>query len=450
VVGYPNVNNGVIYFTATFEGNDDVFALQQGDKKIYRITRGGLGKYYVNAGDGKLTWSAFTADGYQLKQIPETDINPLEVANSVAESLYDKFQVSNAGEPGDILLSAIPQRYFTSGKYTKSTRLLNFHSWRPYYSDPIFTFSLYSENVLNTLQTELYYLYNENERTSAAGLSMIYGSFFPFISFGTEYTFNRRDVVNNRVREWDQLDTRVGLSIPLSYASGQTFKSFNLGSNYVVRNEFNKGQFANLLGNTSFTYLLHTISWSQQIQRAVQHIFPRFAYSFSASHRHAITSVTGYQFITNGALYIPGLLSNHNLVFTGSFQQRDTLAQVVFSNRFGYSRGYDGRYFSRMWRLSANYHFPVWHTDWGFGNIFYLQRIRANAFYDFTKVYSRDKKITANQRTAGGEVFIDTKWWNQYPLTFGFRISRLLDPDQFDGFKGTVFEFVLPVSIIPR
>jgi hypothetical protein len=450
VVGYPCVHNGVIYFTANYEGNDDVFALRLNDRKIFRISNGPLGNYYVNAGDGKITWSAFTSEGYQLKQIGEQEIVWNEVSNTIAESLNEKYPVSHAAVPGDILLSKVPQRLFSNEKYKKSTRLLNFHSWRPYYSDPIFTFSLYGENVLNTLQTELYYLYNENERTSAAGLSMTYGAFFPFISVGTEYTFNRQDVINNRVRQWDQLDTRVGLSIPLNYASGQTFKSFNAGSNYVLRNEFNKGQFANLLGNTSFSYLLHTISWTQQIQRAVQHIFPRFAYSVSANHRHAITSVTGYQFIANGSLYVPGLLSNHNLVFTGSFQQRDTLSQVVFSNRFGYSRGYEGRYFSRMWRLSANYHFPLWHTDWGFGNILYLQRIRANAFYDFTKVYSRDKKVTADQRSVGGEVFIDTKWWNQYPLTFGFRISHMLDRDQFDGFKGTAFEFVLPVSIIPR
>lgn len=450
VVGYPCVNNGVIYFTANYEGNDDVFALRLSDKKIFRISNGPLGNYYVNAGNGKITWSAFTAEGYQLKQVLESEIVWNEVGNAVIESLNEKYPVSHAAVPGDILLSKVPQRFFSNEKYKKSTRLLNFHSWRPYYSDPIFTFSLYGENVLNTLQTELYYLYNENERTSAAGLSMTYGAFFPFISVGTEYTFSRQDVINNRVRQWDQLDTRVGLNIPLNYASGQTFKSFNAGSNYVLRNEFNKGQFANLLGNTSFSYLLHTISWTQQIQRAVQHIFPRFAYTVSASHRHAITSVTGYQFIANGSLYVPGLLSNQNLVFTGSFQQRDTLSQVVFSNRFGYSRGYEGRYFSRMWRLSANYHFPLWHTDWGFGNILYLQRIRANAFYDFTKVYSRDKRVTADQRSVGGEIFIDTKWWNQYPLTFGFRISHMLDRDQFDGFKGTVFEFVLPVSIIPR
>jgi hypothetical protein len=80
----------------------------------------------------------------------------------------------------------------------------------------------------------------------------------------------------------------------------------------------------------------------------------------------------------------------------------------------------------------------------------YLQRIRANGFYDFTKVFSNDKKNTADQRSVGGEIYVDTKWWNQYELTFGFRVSRLLDNDLFTRSKGTVYEFILPVSILPR
>ena len=86
----------------------------------------------------------------------------------------------------------------------------------------------------------------------------------------------------------------------------------------------------------------------------------------------------------------------------------------------------------------------------GFGNILYLNRVRANVFYDFTKIYSRDKATTRDQRSVGAEIYIDTKWWNQYPLTFGLRVSRLLDRDQFDGFRGTILEFIVPVSIIPR
>lgn len=454
VIGYPCVSGDSVYFTANDRGNDEVFGLRLSDKdkKIYLLSSGYMGKYFVNAANGKLTWSQFTAEGYQLKQVNEKDYEWFLEVNSdewigKAESRYPVKQVETSG---DVLLSKVPHRDFSVNDYKKGHNLFNFHSWRPYYEDPIFTYSIYGENILNTFQSELYYLYNQDDKTSAVGFNGIYGAFFPYINFGTEYTFKRETQVGNRIRQWDQLDSYIGFTIPLSKASGQTFKNFNIGSSYVLRNEFNKGFFKDSIGNSSFSYLRHFISWSQQVQRAVQHIYPRLGYALSATYRHAITKYEGNQFISNGTVYAPGFMSNHNIVFTGSFQQRDTLGQVGFSNRFAYSRGYTGRYFSRMWRLSANYHFPLWHPDWGFGNILYIQRIRGNAFYDFTKVYSRDKTQTRDQRSLGGEIYFDTKWWNQYPLTFGFRVSKLLDQDQFDGFKGMVYEFIMPVSIIPR
>lgn len=450
VLGYPCVTGTHIYFTASYGGNDDLFALRLSDEKLLKITNGPTGNYFVNAGNGKLTWSVFTAEGYQLRQLALDKLETTEVNESQQSQLIEKAKVSHSDSPGDILLTAVPNRQFSSGKYPKGKGLFNFHSWRPYYSDPVFTYSLYGENVLNTFQSELYYLYNQNEKTSAVGFTGTYGGWFPWLTAGTEYTFNRSAEFGSGTRQWDQIDSRVGLSIPLSYSKGQTFRNFNAGSFYVLRNEFNKGFFKDSLGNTSLSYLLHTFSWSQQVQRAVQHIYPRFAYSVSANHRHAIANAKGYQFIGSGALYVPGLMKSHNLVFTGSFQQRDTLSQVVFADRFAYSRGYTGRYFSRMWRLSANYHLPVIYPDWGFGNILYLQRVRLNAFYDFSKVYSKDKTQFRDQRSAGGELFVDTKWWNQYPLSFGFRVSYLMDPDQFDGRKGTRFELVLPVNILPR
>ncbi|MEO7923834.1 MAG: hypothetical protein ABIR30_09160 [Chitinophagaceae bacterium] len=450
IVGYPSVNNGIIYFTANYGGNDDVFALRLSDKKIFKVSDGPLGNYFVNAGKGKISWSAFTAEGYQLKQIAEKDIVWTEVATAVTDNLTERFSPNLPAGTGDILLGKVPERNFSTSDYKKGTRLLNFHSWRPYYSDPVFTLSVYGENVLNTLSTELYYLYNQDEHTNAAGFNATYGAWFPYLSVGSEYTFDRQGIVANKLRKWKQLDSRIGLTIPLSFTSGQTHKSFSVSSFYVRRNEFNTGFFKDSLGNTSFSYLSHSISWTQQVQRAVQHIYPRFAYSFFFGHRHIITKYDGYQYIANGSLYVPGVLANHNLILNASIQQRDTLNQLSFSNRFAYSRGYEGRYFSRMWRLSANYHMPLIHPDWGFGNILYLQRVRTNFFYDFTKVYSKDKTETRDQRSFGGELFVDTRWWNQYPLTFGIRISRLMDIDQFDGFKGTVFEFIIPISIIPR
>jgi hypothetical protein len=449
VIGFPNVQNGMIYFTGSFTGNDELYAYEIASGKIYKITSDLLGNYFSSAGDGKIVYAGFTADGYQLKSqdikngMTEFDVRDYKPSGSYKVANTEFFADKN------ILPVAAAGRQFIISNYRKATRLLNFHSWRPYYEDPVFTYSLYGENVLNTLQTELYYLYNQNENTNAVGFSTVFGGLFPFISAGTEYTFKRTDTVNNLTRQWNQLDSRIGLSIPLNFTGGRFFRNLNFGSSYVFRVENNTGPNKNLFQENNFSYLSHFISYSQQVQMARQHIFPRFGYSLSLQHRHAITKYDSYQFLANANLYLPGFFSTHSIVLNASFQQRDTF-RVLFSNRFAYSRGYNEAYLSRMWKLGANYHFPLWIPDWGFGNILYIKRIRANAFYDFTKVFSRNKLVTVNQRSAGAEFYFDTNWWNQYPLTFGFRISKLLDDDLFTGQRGTYFEFILPVSIIPR
>ncbi len=83
IIGYPSVSNNIIYFTATYGGNDNVFALQLNDQKIYQVTNGSLGNYFVNAGDKKITWSAFTAEGYQLQQKEASPDWGQPISNSV-------------------------------------------------------------------------------------------------------------------------------------------------------------------------------------------------------------------------------------------------------------------------------------------------------------------------------------------------------------------------------
>ncbi len=225
VLGYPSIKNDVVYFTASYGGNDDVYALKMSEGKIYKITNGPLGNYFVNAGNDKITWSSFTSEGYQLMQLNEKDIVWQEVTTASTEKLEEKMELAKSDAVSDILVNKLPQRNFETADYKKSTKLLNLHSWRPYYEDPIFTFSLYGQNVLNTLQTELYYIYNQNEKTNGAGFNTTFGGLFPYLSHGTEYTFNREAAIGNRLNQWDQLDRRIGLSIPLNRISGQTFKN---------------------------------------------------------------------------------------------------------------------------------------------------------------------------------------------------------------------------------
>jgi hypothetical protein len=449
VVGFPSYYDGMIYFTGSYSGNDDLFALRMKDRKIFQLTSSALGNYFVNASPNKLVFSSYTADGYQLRELDLKQILPNEVNQLGLQESVVHWPVSQTNINTDILLDKVKERNFVMNDYKKSSHLFNFHSWRPYYEDPEFTFSLFSDNVLNTFSTELFYRYNQNEKTNGVGFNSVYAGFYPYISGGMDYTFSRPVTINNRPAIIDEWQSHIGLSVPLNFSNGLTYKFFNIGSSYVFNQQKFKGAFKDSIGNSNYSYLSHFISWNQQVQMARQHIYPKFAYNFSVNLRHVISKYRSYQFLSNGALYLPGFLETHSIQLMAGFQQRDT-NNVLFSNLFANSRGYNDYYFSRMWRLSGNYHFPLLYPDWGFANLVYFLRIRANAFYDFTKVYSKDKSSTRNLRSVGGEIFFDTRWWNQVPVSFGIRLSHLLDDEIGGPTQRNVFEFVLPVSLIPR
>ena len=448
VVGYPSVNNDVVYFTASFSGNDELYALRLNDKKVYKLTQTSVGNYFVNSSTQKLVWSGFTAEGYQLKEMGSDKSGWKEVSEMEITTPIPPFPIAHASELHDILLTEVPNRKFNESKYKQAGHLFHFHSWRPYFEDPDFTYSIYSDNILNTLSTELFYHYNRDDKTNGAGVNFLYGAWYPYINGGLEYTFNQPVIINNIPSLINELETRIGLSLPLDFTRGRSYKNLLIGTNYVLEQQIFKDSFKISVGNVNFSYLHHYLSWSQQIQQAVQHIYPRLGYNFSLNHRHAITLYNSYQFLANASVYLPGFFSTHNIIFSGSFQQRDT-TNILFSNRFAGARGYNEYYLSRMWRLSANYHFPIVHPDWGFGNIVYFQRIRGNAFFDFERVYSKDKTVTRDLRSVGGELYFDTNWWNQYPLTFGVRYSHLLDNEVAGPTQKNVFEILVPI-VIPR
>ena len=102
-----------------------------------------------------------------------------------------------------------------------------------------------------------------------------------------------------------------------------------------------------------------------------------------------------------------------------------------------------------MGKLAVNYHFPVAYPDAGFANFFYLLRIRANVFYDYTRAtdtFANGQPFKANFRAAGTEVYFDSSLWNELPFTFGLRYTRLQDPDLFGGNGPNRFELVVPIS----
>jgi hypothetical protein len=102
-----------------------------------------------------------------------------------------------------------------------------------------------------------------------------------------------------------------------------------------------------------------------------------------------------------------------------------------------------------MWKFGANYHFPLLYPDWGFANIVYFLRVRGNAFYDYSQIKSLRTGATFGFTSMGGELYFDTKWWNEYEVSFGIRYSRLADGELL-GLAPNQWEFILPVNLLGR
>lgn len=450
VIGFPFIRNDTVYFTTSHLGNDRLFAFTIRDRKLYRLpysdTENLSGDYQPVVSAKTILWSRFTDTGFQLQQVPLAKLRWITVTNAEFSSPPSGFSISSIDKnPAGSFLA---QQMQATG-YRKSFRLFNFHSLQPLANDPVYSLSLIGENVLNTLQSELFLRYNRNEQYKQFGFNAVYGAWFPYVSAGINYTIDRRALYRGRRVYWNEMEYRGGVSVPFNFSKGRHYTGLTVGADYVYNQSYFKGNYKDSFDDRSFSYINSTVSLYNQVQKARQQIYPRFAQSLLLNYKKSISSFEAGQFLASGYLYLPGFSLTHNLVLNGAFQQRDTLNQRSFSNNFPFSRGYTSANLYRMVKGGANYHFPLWYPDIGFAGIVYLLRMRSNLFYDHT--YVTDSRLrTAAFRSGGTEIFFDTKWWNQLPLTVGLRYSYLLDRDIFGGRGVSRFEVILPVNLIQR
>jgi len=445
IIGLPVVKNDTVTYTCTHNGTDELWAYIEGRHQSYRIATYATGLYQgIIKENGSIVTSAFNASGYRLGII-----KPLWQQGD--ETALKLLYVSTPGiKEANELLSKPLNSLFPVSTYKKDFGLFNFHSWRPYYDQPEYSFTVYSDNVLNTFQNRFSYTYNSNESSHKAGYTALYGGWYvqPFV--GISETWHRTARLNTDTSvHWNEFNAQGGLQLPLNFSGGRMYRYLTLYSAYNYSKVTWTGLGKQLYRNIDFSYLNSGVIYTWQVQRAAQHIYPRWGQTIQLQYRNIISKYTGYQLLAKTSFYLPGLFKTHNLVLSAAYQMRDTSGQYTFSNNFPFSRGYIALNYPRMTLLSANYHFPLLYPDWGFGNIVYFLRMRMNAFFDYTDGKSLRFNTHTTFKTAGAEIFFDTKWWNQQPVTFGFRYSRLLN-GALTRQNANQFEFILPVNLLSQ
>lgn len=437
-IGIPAVNRDTIYFTAAFTDVNNVFAYKNG--RVEQVTDRPNGVQHMALSGRRLVFSEFTADGYKLLRTDAAG-----TAFDPGKDHHSAWLQPDFGEEN--ILDKLPAREYAISKYPKAHRIFNFHSWLPRIDDPEYGLYLYGENVLGTLQSNIGYYYNTNERSSGFGASLLYGAWYPYLRLGGDYRMQRYLGVSDTVQViWNELDWYGGLSLPLNFTSGKYYRYLTLSGNFHQLARYRAANSKYRFTDDNIQYVDAGLSFSNQRIRAGQNIFSHFAQSLLLRYYKTVNHVPAEQWLGRLDLYLPGLFANHNLVLQGAWQQRDTLQRYAFSDNFVYARGYEKPFYEHIWKLGANYHLPVAYPDWGFANILFFMRLRGNMFYDHSVTWHFRRKQHYTYASAGGELFFDTKIGNVLPFTFGMRYSQLLNDDPYDPSRKGRFEVIVPLQ----
>ncbi|RFZ84857.1 hypothetical protein DYU05_04415 [Mucilaginibacter terrenus] len=451
-IGFPTVFKDAVYYTKTIGKEDNLYVTSLTDGRTAMLEPGKnkfIGAYQPAVTSGKLAWVGMTATGFKIQEEQRGELLTGTIAKQQLNNIsIDALNTDTAANR----IAAVVTSPLLVTRYSKAHNLFNFHSLFPTINDPNYSIALVGDNVINTFTSELSLAYNRDEGYKRVGYTATYGGLYPFISAGANYTLDRKGFYKGSNIFYNETDLHAGLQVPLDFTVGKTSTFLNFGSSvYYTQSRFQEA-YRTLFADRHYTYLSNFISFSNQIQKARKNINPRFAQSVTITYKNAIAGLNANQFLASGSLYLPGLSINHSLVLSGAHQQSGKNNGIGFSNNFPFSKGYTAENLDNMNKFSASYHFPIAYPDAGFGNLYYLLRLRGYLFYDHTHATDgsfllNGKPFNTNFRSAGAALFFDGKVFNQGAVSFGIRYSYLLDPDLFGGNGRNRIELVLPVSI---
>ncbi len=453
-LGIPWLSDEYIYYSASYSGIDNIYAVSLSEGKIYQLTDVVSGAYFAayNEKKNRLYYSEFTAlgDNIKMKSIDHKNWKEVEIVEPVDMEEYD-FN-SNEEEGGDIT-DSIPSKIYPTKKYSASSKLINIHSWSPYFNDPNYEFALRSNNILNTLNMNLGVRYNRNDENIKYFLEFVYAQLYPVFSLsanvGKRKGLKKLDNGSSVEVAWWENVIQPEISFPFDISSGLYTRGLNFSANYSYTSiKFEDNENVN---TTDFNLNASKVGMAflNVRKKAKQNIFSKYGQYINLSYNGSLDDNVASQAFFDSEFTFPGFSANHNIVIQGAYQQEDADNDYRFGDNFLYARGYNRPLYDFIYKAGVNYHMPVFYPDWGFWGIAYLYRLRANIFYDYSRAHlvsdvSNTESIQL-YNSVGGELVLDTRLLNLYDFSFGFRYSYLLneDPQQYN-LKHS-YEFFIPL-----
>lgn len=449
-------SNGLLYFTKTQNFKEELFCLDLSKNEVFQLTETPYGLTNIKSlNDGTILASVFTENGAAPAILSKDDFcyNPIIIIGP-NDPLY------KSPNKNDKIIS---KKYLSinSKKYSLAKNLFNVHSWAPVYFNPITAMTesqisvypgatIITQNLTSTLISTLGYSYNQTHGFHAhtewlGWYPILYGG----VDIGNEYATIQGGplaplCINTQIKP--RLKANGGLRIPYKISSGYIISEINIGFNFNYTNtatwDNQNGDYSE--GISGLEPYISLYALTKMAHRDLRPKFGVYAY-FSKLSSPFEKNILGDAYILNSGLYLPGLSSNHSLMFSGQWEKQKP-SQYIRGPRISFPRGHMNRFYEQALAYKVNYSLPLWYPDFNIGPLVYFKRIFSNLFFDNAIIneylFTNDGVSLANShlKSVGIEVNSDINLFRTpYRYQIGYRFGFNINDRQY--FNGLIISF---------
>jgi hypothetical protein len=432
-----------LFFESGYSGVNNIYSFDTLSFAVKRLTNARFGAFAGTLSlDGKrLYFSDYSATGHKLASIETALLNeervtfadPHKFATAEALSAQESYNIDEAEFKG-LRIESKP--------YRKAAHLLNIHSWAPVFFDVDevrrsgdFDFNrfkpgvtLFSQNSLNTLTSQLSYYYDVASNSNHAFLSFKYSGLFPVFQFKMDvggqrsYFVRRNSSESYAIGNEKRVTAEVSAYVPLNFTKDyhihglQPYLTYRY-TNYLI----------NDVHNQKYSYIDGGIYYYRYRAPAHRDIFPKTGVQVWVNYVGNPSLYMGQLMIAKANVYLPGLLPNAGLRLRGSYQYQfftsSVDAMLFFPELFAdIARG--SAYYSPvrdLYTIKGDYSFPILYPDLALGSVLYLSRIRGNLFYD----YSNNQSMYASSLDNSATTVWDAQTSFGFDLIFDLNVFRI-------------------------
>jgi len=445
VTGPMTVGKDYVYFTASYTGINNIFAVRlNGDKRIKQLSSVKIAAAMpaLSEDEQTLYMSEFGYMGDQLTQQHVDAASAREITITEPEAQNDIYQVKTTDKEHSIY-KQIPAQAFVAQDYRGFIRGAKLHSWGLTGSQHEIGVALAIDNILNDFSAHIQAGYNLNENVPTLTGRIDYARYYLPVSLVGNIS-NRNilsptnlgdtGVTGTNHTRFTESNYGVAVTLPLHWVHGIYTRSFvltgTLGQTITSNQSFNDVDIPN--SSQHLTTAEGRLQVTNLRARAHQHFNPRFGQALDLYVGSSISGASALKYSGEALLYFPGLSANHSLYFRGGYVKQELSNDYRFLDVFNHARGYIAVPGDEEYVVTGNYQFPLGYPDWGCNGLFYLPRLRLNLFCDISQVKIKSMNKTLDQNSYGFELLLDAKLLNVLPVTIGLRNAILANRNYYD------------------